>query len=112
MAFLATALGLAAAGWMSPAGVSAAPPPRDHTEQHDAAEHAKESAALRAVFDGNVDVYFDAAQLSGGKPGVSGVKFVDIVDVTGKALLRFEKDTERWLIDPDTVLAFKCAHAK
>ena len=97
-----------------PARVPAAPPAvaREHNEQHDAAEHAKESAALQAAFEGHVDLYFDAAQLAAGKPGVSGAKFVDIVDVTGKALLRFERDNERWLIDPDAVIAFKVTKSK
>lgn len=113
---MAVAMVLAAWSVLSwhPSRVPAAPPPaaREHTEQHDAAEHTKESAALRAAFEGGVDLYFDAAQLAAGKPGVSGAKFVDIVDVTGKALLRFERENERWLIDPDAVIAYKVTKPK
>ena len=67
---------------------------------------------LRATFDSPVDLYFDAAQLAAGKPGIGGVMFVDIVDITGKAILRFGRDGERWLIDPDAVIAFKINKGK
>lgn len=98
-----------------PSRTSAAPPAasgREHSEQHDATEHAKEAGTLKSAFDGPVDLYFDPAQLSAAKPGISGAKFVDIVDVTGKALLRFEKDGERWLIDPDAIIAFRISKLK
>lgn len=109
--------GLLSAGvWLFSPGAAAAqsasPPGREHTEQHDAAQHAKEANALKTVFDGPVDLYFEPAQLSAGKPGISGAKFVDLVDVTGKALLRFEKAGEHWLVDPDAIVAFRVAKAK
>lgn len=106
---------LAAGLLLTTVRTGAAPPVatgREHSEQHDPAEHAKEAAALKATFDGPVDLYFDAAQLAAGKPGIGGATFVDIVDVTGKALLRFGRDGERWLIDPDAVIAFKINKGK
>ncbi len=82
--------------------------------KHDASEHAAETAALKLVFVGaSVDLFFDPAEMESGKPGLSGVKFRDHVDVTGKELLRFEKgDGETWLIDPDTVFAFRARKTK
>jgi hypothetical protein len=82
--------------------------------KHDASEHAAETAALKLVFAGStVDLYFDPAEMESGKPGLTGVKFLDHVDVTGKELLRFEKSGgETWLIDPDTVFAFRARKTK
>ena len=45
-------------------------------------------------------------------PGLADVKFVDAVDVTGKELLRFERSGESWLIDPDTVFAYRMKKGK
>lgn len=119
MAGLTSALILSvvlAFSWV-PARAPAAPPAgagagREHSEGHGPAEHAKEAGALKMAFDGPVDLYFEPAQLSAAKPGVAGARFVDIVDVTGKALLRFEKDGDRWLIDPDAIIAFRIAKAR
>ena len=82
--------------------------------KHDPEEHAAETAALKMVFAGaTVDLFFDPAEMESGKPGLSGVKFLDHVDVTGKELLRFEKAPgESWLIDPDTVFAFRARKSK
>ena len=83
-------------------------------EKHDAAEHAADAAALKQAFGGAaVDLFFEPAELDGAKPGLSGLKFLDHVDVTGKELLRFEKGAgETWLIDPDTVFAFRARKGK
>ena len=82
--------------------------------KHDAAEHAAETAALKLVFAGmTVDLFFEPGEMESGKPGLAGVKFLDHVDVTGKELLRFEKNGgETWLIDPDTVFAFRARKGK
>ena len=82
--------------------------------KHDAEEHAAENVALKLVFAGaSVDLFFDPAEMESGKPGLSGVKFLDHVDVIGKELLRFEKSGgESWLIDPDTVFAFRARKGK
>ena len=82
--------------------------------KHDAEEHAAENAALKQVFAGlTVDLFFDPSEMESGKPGLAGVKFLDHVDVTGKELLRFEKSGgESWLIDPDTVFAFRARKGK
>lgn len=81
---------------------------------HDAAEHASETAALKAAFGGtSVDLFFEAGEVETAKPGLSGLKFLDHVEVTGKELLRFEKAAgETWLIDPDTVFAFRARKNK
>jgi hypothetical protein len=82
--------------------------------KHDSEEHAAETAALKMVFSGTtVDLFFDPGEMESGKPGLSGVKFLEHVDVTGKELLRFEKSGgESWLIDPDTVFAFRARKGK
>lgn len=84
------------------------------TGNHDAAEHAADTAALKAAFGGSsVDLFFEPGEVENAKPGLSGLKFVDHVDVTGKELLRFEKATgESWLIDPDTVFAYRARKNK
>jgi hypothetical protein len=81
---------------------------------HDAADHAGDTAALKAAFGGlTVDLFFEPAEVETAKPGLSGLKFVDHVDVTGKELLRFEKAAgETWLIDPDTVFAYRARKSK
>lgn len=81
---------------------------------HDAAEHAADTAALKAAFGGSsVDLFFEPGEVETVKPGLAGLKFVDHVDVTGKELLRFEKATgESWLIDPDTVFAYRARKNK
>lgn len=82
--------------------------------KHDPAEQQAETAALKMVFSGTtVDLFFDPGEMESGKPGLPGVKFLDHVDVTGKELLRFEKGSgESWLIDPDTVFAFRARKGK
>lgn len=81
-------------------------PPNDPA--HSTEGHAREATALKKVMTGPVDIYFEPAQLSAAKPGIAGAKFVDLVDVTGKELLRFDRDgKEQWLVDPDAVLAFR-----
>lgn len=74
---------------------------------HGAEGHTREATALRQAFQGPVDVFFDQAQMDAAKPGIAGGKFVDLVDVTGKELLRFDAGKEYWLVDPDTVLAYR-----
>ena len=83
------------------------------TGTHEATE-AAENAALKTVFGANsVDLFFEPGEVENAKPGLSGLKFVDHVDVTGKELLRFEKAAgEIWLIDPDTVFAFRARKNK
>lgn len=83
-------------------------------EKHDAAEHAADAAALKAAFSGAaIDLFFEPGEVESAKPGLSSLKFLDHVDVTGKELLRFEKSSgETWLIDPDTVFAFRARKGK
>ncbi len=87
---------------------------KDAGPPHDAAEHAADTAALKAAFGGSsVDLFFESGEVESAKPGLSGLKFVDHVDVTGKELLRFEKAAgESWLIDPDTVFAYRARKNK
>lgn len=80
---------------------------------HGAEGHNREAAALRKVMDGPVDIFFDPAQMAADKPGIAGARFVDLVDVTGKELLRFDRQgKEQWLVDPDAVAAFRISKAK
>ena len=83
------------------------------TGTHEATE-AAENAAWKPVFGTNsVDLSFEPSEVENAKPGLSGLKFVDHVDVTGNELLRFEKAAgEVWLIDPDTVFAFRARKKK
>lgn len=83
-------------------------------EKHEAAEHAADTAALKQAFGGaSVDLFFEPGEVDGGKPGLSGLKFLDHVDVTGKELLRFEKAAgETYLIDPDTVFVYRARKGK
>jgi len=58
--------------------------------------------------NGPVDIFFDVAQVEAEEPMLAGVRFVDLVDVTGKELMRFDRGgKEQWLIDPDTILTFR-----
>ena len=80
---------------------------------HSAEEHARGVTALRQAFGGSqIDVYFEMGDLESLNPGLADVKFVDAVDVTGKELLRFERSGESWLIDPDTVFAYRMKKGK
>lgn len=116
------ALALALGGWSwlihgfsGATGVAAAQSSKSKTEgKHNAAEHAADAAGLKQTFAGTtVDVYFDPGELDTAKPGLSGLKFLDHVDVTGKELLRFDKGAgDTWLIDPDTVFAFRARKGK
>lgn len=76
-------------------------------------DHNREAANLKHAF-GNmlIDLYFVMGELESQKPGLAGVKFVDVIDVTGKELLRFERSGDSWLIDPDTVFAYHIHKAK
>lgn len=75
--------------------------------------HSREVTSLKQAF-GNVtvDLFFEMGELESLKPGLSGVRLVDAVDVTGKELLRFERSGDSWLIDPDTVFAYHLHKAK
>jgi hypothetical protein len=76
-------------------------------------DHARETANLKQAFSGmQVDLFFVMGELESQKPGLAGVKFIDAVDVTGKELLRFERASESWLIDPDTVFAYHLHKSK
>jgi len=81
---------------------------QEKKEPHSDADRAKREAALTKALGGPVDVFMDIAQLEGGTPTLADVHFVDIVDVTGKDLLRFtDSKKNHWLIDPDMVLSFR-----
>lgn len=70
-------------------------------------------AILRKTMDGPVDIYVDAVEMQQQKPLLQGVRFEGLVDVTGKHLLRFASEkNEHWLIDPDTVLAYRVTRGK
>jgi hypothetical protein len=87
---------------------SASAAPGDRKEALSDADHAKREAALAKALNGPVDVFMDISQLEGGTPTLADVHFVDIVDVTGKDLLRFaDNKKHHWLIDPDMVLSFR-----
>lgn len=80
---------------------------------HSAEEHARGVTALRQAFgESRIDVYFEMGDLKTLEPGLADVKFVDAVDVTGKELLRFDRDGDHWLIDPDTVFAYRMRKGK
>ena len=86
-------------------------PPTAHA--HSADDHAREVTALRQAFGtAQIDLYFEKSEVDVSKPGITGVKFMDAVDVTGKELLRFEKSGDNWLIDPDTVFAYRIHKGK
>ncbi len=116
------AIAIAVVGWVwltngspeAPSVAVAQSKSKADPKQHEAAEHAADAAALKQAFGGaSVDLFFEPGQLDSGKPGLSGLKFLDHVDVTGKELLRFEKAAgETWLIDPDTVFAFHARKGK
>ena len=80
---------------------------------HSADEHAREVTALRQAFGtAQIDLFFELSEVDTQKPGLAGAKFVDAVDVTGKELLRFERGGDSWLIDPDTVFAYRVHKGK
>ena len=80
---------------------------------HTSEERAQSLAGLKQAFAGSlVDLYFEMGELESQKPGLAGIKFSDVVDVTGKELLRFKRSGESWLIDPDTVFAYKVHKSK
>ncbi len=80
---------------------------------HSAEEHARGVTALRQAFgNSQIDVYFEMGELETLKPGLTDVTFVDAVDVTGKELLRFYRGGDHWLIDPDTVFAYRMRKGK
>lgn len=76
-------------------------------------ERAQNVSSLKKAFGGmQIDLFFEMGELETRKPGISGVKFVDVVNVTGKELLQFENAGDSWLIDPDTVFVYKLHKAK
>lgn len=80
---------------------------------HTSEEHAREVTSLKQAFgNAQVDLFFEMGELESQKPGLASVKFVDAVDVTGKELLRFERAGDSWLVDPDTVFAYKLHKSK
>ena len=80
---------------------------------HTTEDRARDVTGLKQAFGGSpVDLYFEMGELTALKPGLAGVKFVDVVDVTGKELLRFEHAGDSWLIDPDTVFAYHMHKSK
>ena len=94
----------------NPAGALAAQ--REETKEHVDADHEKRSAVLRKAMAGPVDIYFDITQIEADKPMIRNARYVDLIDVTGKDLLRFtDAKGQEWLIDPDTVLTF-CIKSK
>jgi hypothetical protein len=89
-------------------GPAAGAAPGDKKEALSDADRAKREAALAKALGGSVDIFMDISQLEGGTPTLADVHFVDIVDVTGKDLLRFgDNKKHHWLIDPDMVLSFR-----
>ena len=80
---------------------------------HSSEERAQNVTNLKQAFGGfQIDLFFEMGELESQKAGLTGVKFVDVIDVTGKELLRFERSGDSWLIDPDTVFAYKLHKAK
>ena len=110
IAAMAVGFGIARLDFGSPILPAALSAQADQTRAgHTGAEdHARNEAALREAMSGPVDVYFDVTEIETAEPSLAGVRFTDLVDVTGKELLRFQKGTkEQWLIDPDMVLTFR-----
>ena len=103
------ALAIAACGvWGLPSAFAQKEKPA-HTSE----DRARDVTSLKQAFGGSqVDLFFEMGELESQKPGLANVKFVDAVDVTGKELLRFERTGDSWLIDPDTVFAYKLHKAK
>lgn len=80
----------------------------EQPKEHLSSDHEKRTAELRKAMPGPVDIYFDVTQVETDKPTIANAKFVDLVDVTGKDLIRFaDSKGNHWLIDPDTVLSFR-----
>jgi hypothetical protein len=78
-----------------------------------AEDRSRDVTNLKQAFGSSqIDLYFEMGELESQKPGLTGVKFVDVVDVTGKELLRFERSGDSWLIDPDTVFAYRLHKSK
>ena len=98
--------------WNMESTVQAAPPDKAaaHEEGHSDALY---EASLRKAMDGPVDVFVDFVEIQEQKPMLNGVRFDGLVDVTGKHLLGFsDAKNQRWLIDPDAVLAFRVSRGK
>jgi hypothetical protein len=97
--------------WSS-GGLTSAFAQKEKSPPHTPEEHSREVIGLKQAFGGSqVDLYFEVGEFDSMKAGLAGVKFVDVVDVTGKELLRFERGADSWLIDPDTVFAYRL-HSK
>lgn len=109
-------LSLLVLGAITLSAISLAPREEAYAQKEKATsaeEHLHSSAGLKQAFGtAQVDLFFEMGELESAKPGLAGVKFVDSVDVTGKELLRFERSGETWLIDPDTVFAYKMHKSK
>ncbi len=72
------------------------------------ADHVRYETELKKTMTGHVSIYFDVAELESKAPRMANMKFVDLVDVTGKHLLCFaDPQGDRWLVDPDTVLTYR-----
>lgn len=79
---------------------------RPSTDLH--TDHARRTAELKKTMHGPVDIFFDVTEVTASEPSLKGVRFSELVDVTGKELLLFSKTSgEEWLIDPDMVLTFR-----
>jgi RNA polymerase sigma factor (sigma-70 family) len=65
----------------------------------------KELKDLAETFRGEVDLYLSPARLEVQQPSLSGVRIDGIRVVAGKKFLRFRKDKEVWLIDPERIVA-------
>lgn len=111
------AIALFAAGrltlpWNVESAAQGAPPAKAaaHEEGHSDVLY---EAALRKAMDGPVDIFLDVVEIQEQKPMLSSVRYDGLVDVTGKHVLGFnDGKNQRWLIDPDAVLAFRVARAK
>jgi hypothetical protein len=85
----------------------------DDKAVHSDSDHDRYEAALKKTMIGHVDIYFDVAELEVGTPRMAKMKFLGLVDVTGKHLLRFvDSQSNLWLVDPDTVLTYRIRQAR
>lgn len=112
------AIALFAAGrltlpWDVGSAAQGAPPAKAAAAHEEGHSDALYEAALRKAMDAPVDIFLDVVEIQEQKPMLSGVRYDGLVDVTGKHVLGFsDGKNQRWLIDPDAVLAFRVARAK
>jgi hypothetical protein len=65
---------------------------------------------LQGAFSRPCDLYLDPSELQARKPAITGAKFVDVMDVSGRRMLKFTTGTgDTWLIDPDRIVAARSA---